>query len=77
LKYRPKPHQHPGWTIKGVANFDVPNELTRWEKFLLAEQISDKELWNNPKVMKFIVKYARTYFVPTKVLQMYGMDWDE
>lgn len=77
MKYRPKPHQSPGWSLNGAAHIDIPNEPTRWDKFLLAEKIKDNDLDNNPKVRAFIAKNARTYFVPTKVLKMYGMDGDD
>lgn len=77
MRYRPKPHQSPKWSLNGVAQIDVPNEPSRWEKFLLEEQIEDKDIGSDPRVLKFLMKNYRTYFVPTKVLKMYGMEWEE
>lgn len=76
MKYRPKPHQSPGWSIKGGAHIDVPNELTKWEKFLLEEDLDESKIVNNAKVLKFINKNWDKFYIPTSVLKMYGMDWD-
>lgn len=76
MKYKPKAHQQPGWSIRGRANIDVPNELTKWELFLLAENLDDGKIGNNAKVLKFIQKNFDKFYIPTKVLKMYGMDWE-
>jgi len=73
-KYRPKATQSPGWSINGSIYTDVPNELTHWEKFLIDEEISTKDIENNPKVIVFISKNSHLYFIPTAVLKMYGVD---
>lgn len=67
---------HPSWSLKG-ASYTVPDQLSQWELFLLTEGISDKDLNNNPKVLKFILKNVRTYFIPTKILKLYGQDYDD
>jgi hypothetical protein len=69
--------QAPPWSINGSSYPALPDEPSRWDKFLVAENLEGKDLRNNPKVRDFIVKYSRTYFIPTKVLKWYGMDFDE
>lgn len=76
MKYRPKPHQSPGWSIKGGANLTVPNEPTKWELFLLEENLDENKVGNNAKVLGFLQKNWDKFYIPTKVLKMYGMDWD-
>jgi hypothetical protein len=74
MSYRPKPHQHPGWSINSGSYATLPYEISRWEKFLEAENLDEKDLKNNnPKVMDFIKKNAEKFYVPTKVLKMYGV----
>lgn len=75
-KYRPKRHQQPSWSMKGGGFINMPIEITHWEKFLLAENIAEEDLGNNPKVAKFIQKYLDKFFIPTKVLKMYNADYD-
>ena len=75
-KPRPKPHQQPGWSIKGSAYAALPSEPSRWEKFLIAEGIEEKDFGKNPKVMKFVKENVDKFYVPTKVLKMYNMDYD-
>jgi hypothetical protein len=73
MSYRPKPHQSPAWSIKGGFT-EIQSELSRWEKFLLAENIEEKDVKkNDPKVMDFIKQNADKFYVPTKVLKMYGV----
>lgn len=74
-KYRPKRHQQPSWSMNGNYS-EFPNEPCRWEKFLLAENIAEQDLKKNPKVFKFVQENADKFYVPTKVLKMYGMNWD-
>lgn len=74
MKYRRKPQQSPRWSIKGSACIDVPNEPTRWELFLLAENLEDSKLDNNSKVLKFVKQNWDKFYIPTNVLKMYGMD---
>lgn len=76
MAYR-NPHQPPSWSINGSSYPSIPDESTKWEIFLLAENIADKDIRNNPKVLDFITKYARTYFVPTKVLKLYGAYYED
>lgn len=76
MKYKPKPHQSPGWSIKGGANSTIPNELTNWEKFLIAEDLDESRLGNNAKVLGFLQKNWDKFYIPTKVLKMYGMDYE-
>jgi len=76
LAYKPKPHQQPGWSIKGNLSVAIPNEMCQWEKFLLAENIADEEIGNNDKVEAFIRKNADTFYIPTTVLKAYGMNWE-
>jgi hypothetical protein len=54
----------------------TPTDMCQWEKFLLAENISEQDIKNNPKVLKFISKNADKFYVPTKVLKMYGFDFE-
>jgi hypothetical protein len=62
------------WSIRGSSHLDIPDQPSRWEKFLEAEHLDEKDLKKkNPKVLDFVVKNHRTYFVPTKILKMYGM----
>lgn len=76
MKYRPKPHQSPGWSIKGGTNIDIPNGPTKWEQFLLEEKIDEKNLRNNHKVFRFIDKNWDKFYIPTNVLKMYGDNWE-
>lgn len=75
-RYRPKPHQCPSWSIKGGAHLDIPDGPTQWEKFLIAENLEESNIGNNSKVLKFIQKNWDKLYIPTKVLKMYGMDWE-
>lgn len=76
MAHRPKAHQQPGWSLTGGSYAGLPYERSRWEKFLEAEHLDESDLGNNPKVLDFLVKNAHTYFVPTKVLRMYNMEFD-
>jgi hypothetical protein len=69
-----KGHTSPAWSLQGYP--DIPDEPCHWELFLITEGIEAKDFENNPKVLDFIVKHARTYYVPTEVLKMWGMDED-
>lgn len=73
---RPKPHQQPGWSINGCSYSGLPVEPIRWEKFLLSEHIAEEDVRDNPKVLKFVKEHAERFYVPTKVLKMYGMDFE-
>jgi len=73
MKYRPKAHQQPSWSIKGSGNVQIPIEPSRWEKFLLAEGIDEQDCKGNPKVMQFVKEHADRFYVPTKVLKMFGV----
>lgn len=75
-KYRPKPHQCPSWSIKGGSYIAIPDEITKWELFLLEENIEESNVGNNSKVAKFVQKNWDKFYIPTKVLKMYGMDWE-
>lgn len=76
-KYRLKPHQFPSWSINLGSYPELSNEPSRWEKFLEAENLDEKDVKkNNPKVREFVVKHYRSYFVPMKVLKMYGMEYE-
>jgi hypothetical protein len=77
LKHRPQPHQFPAWSIKGAAFAIAPIELTHWEKFLLDEGIEEDRIKNNAKVKAFVALNADLYFIPVKVLEMYGVTVDE
>jgi hypothetical protein len=69
--------QNPAWSLNGSSYPELPIQPSQWEKFLLAENMEEKDaLKQNPKVLAFLIKNCRTYFVPTKVLKLYGMDWD-
>lgn len=75
MAYRLKAHQYPSWSLSAGSFTGIPNEPSRWEKFLEAENLDEKDVRkNNPKVLDFVIKNYRQYFVPTKVLKMYGMD---
>lgn len=74
MSYHPKPHQSPAWSLKGYPI--ISDEPSRWEKFLIAENIEEKDLGSDPKVLKFITENAEKFYVPTAVLKMYGMDYD-
>ena len=65
----------PAWSIKGCIYEDIPNELSHWELFLLAEGMEEDNVRDNPKVLDFILKNSHLYFVPTKVLKAYKMEW--
>lgn len=67
--------KNPAWSIKGCIYEDIPNELSHWELFLIAEGIEEDKAIGNPKVLEFIVKNSHLYFVPTKVLKAYKMEW--
>lgn len=67
---------NPAWSLNG-SSYTIPDELSHWEKFLEAEQIAEQDFGSNPKVLDFLVKNARHYFVPTKVLKLYGMDLED
>lgn len=67
----------PAWSLNGSSCPDIPNELSRWEKFIEAEHLEDKDLKNNKKVLDFILNNYRQYYVPTKVLRMYGREWSD
>ncbi len=69
--------QHPAWSISGSSYPVVPDEPSRWDQFLLKENIEEQDFGANPKVLDFILKNARHYFVPTKVLKLYGLDHEE
>jgi hypothetical protein len=73
----PNPHTPPKWSINGNILPDIPDTPTHWEQFLEAEHIEEKDFKNNKKVLDFIHKYVRIYFIPTKVLRMYGEDWND
>lgn len=77
MAYKPKSHQMPAWSLVSGTYPGVPDEPSKWEKFLLAEQIDEKDAGDNPKVLAFILKNCRTYFVPTKVLKLYGLDHED
>ena len=75
---KPQAHQYPGYYLRsGTCAVDMPYEMSRWEKFLLAENLDENNLTRNPKVRDFVIKHARSYFVPVKVLRMYGMDFED
>lgn len=74
-KYRPKRHQQPAWSMKGNCS-EFPIEISRWEKFLIAENIEEQDFKSNPKILKFIRENVDKFYVPTKVLKMYGFNWD-
>ena len=76
MAYPPKASQHAAWSLVGGGYPEVPNELTKWELFLLAEGLEEDNVRNNPKVLDFILKNAHKFYVPTKVLKMYGADFD-
>jgi hypothetical protein len=72
LRYRPKTQQQPGWSINGNSYPILSYEPSRWEKFLIAEQIEEKDFNSNPKVLKFVKENWDKFYVPEKVLKMYG-----
>lgn len=77
MAYKPKPHQQPSWSIRGGSFAALPYELSRWEKFLQKENLEEEDVKkNNPKVLDFIKENAEKFYVPTKVLKMYGMNFD-
>jgi hypothetical protein len=78
LPYRPKPHQSPAWSIKGgSANVDIPVGPTMWEKFLVEEELEEDSIRsNNTKVLLFIQVNLEKYYIPTRILKMYNMDWE-
>ena len=65
----------PAWSIKGCIYEDIPDIPTHWELFLEAEGIEEDNVRDNPKVLDFILKNSHLYFVPTKVLKAYKMEW--
>jgi len=68
----------PAWSLNGGQYTDVPPEPSRWDQFLAAENLEEQDaLKHNPKVREFVVRNHRTFFVPTKVLKMYHMDWND
>ena len=70
---RTRPEVRHRWSIGSTNYPEVPNEPTMWERFLLAEGLEEDHLpHNNPKVMLFIMKNAQRFYVPTKVLKLYG-----
>lgn len=75
-KYRPKPHQQPKWSMKTGGYIDVPNLPTKWELFLISENLEEGKLSNNSKVLTFVEKYWDKFYIPTAVLKMYGRDWE-
>ena len=78
MGYKRKPHQNPAWSINGTVYPELPNEPSRWDQFLAAERLDEKDaLKKNPKVKDFVAKHHRSFFVPTKVLKVYGMDWTD
>ena len=72
-----KHHRQHSWSVNGSSYPAVPDQPSHWELFLAAEGLDEKNLSNNPKVLKFILKYARTYFIPTKILKLYGQDYED
>jgi hypothetical protein len=74
LRYKPKAHQQPGWSIRGGTYAALPYEISRWEKFLLAEGIEEQDVKNNPKVLSFVKENWDKFYVPEKVLKMYKQD---
>ena len=67
----------PAWSLNGGNYPDLPVEPSRWEQFLASEGLKEQDIKShNPKVRDFVVRNFRTYFVPMKVLKMYGLDWD-
>lgn len=70
---RPNLNQCPSWSINGNSSEDIPPEPNHWDKFIEAEHLEDKDLKNNPKVLSYILKIYEDFYVPTKVLKMYGI----
>ena len=66
----------PAWSING-GTYIIPDQPSKWEQFLEAENIAEQDFGSNPKVLEFAVKNARHYFIPTKVLRMYGLDFED
>ena len=60
---------------KGAYTKIFQMSYTHWELFLIAEGIEEDKAIGNPKVLDFIVKNSHLYFVPTKVLKAYKMEW--
>jgi len=76
MAYR-NPHQPPSWSLNGSSYPALPNLPSKWEQFLLAENIAEQDFGTNPKVLDFVIKNSRHYFVPTKVLRLYGLDYED
>ena len=72
-----KHHRQHSWSVNGSSYPVVPDQPSHWELFLAAEKLDEQELGrNNPLVMKFILQNSQRFYVPTKILKMYGVDFD-
>jgi hypothetical protein len=74
---RPNSRQVPAWSINGGNYPTIPDEPSRWDQFLAAEGLDEDGLKHSSKVQKFVVQHYRTYFIPVKILKMYGLEWPD
>lgn len=74
---KPKPHQSPGWSLKGQSHAaNPPTEPCRWDKFLEEEKIEEKDIGTDAKVWRFVKHNYDKFYIPTKVLKMWNMDYE-
>ena len=51
--------------MKGNCS-EFPIEISRWEKFLIAENIEEQDFKSNPKILKFIREKRRQVLCANK-----------
>ncbi len=65
------------WSMNGNHYPDIPDGPTHWEIFLEKEGIGTENIYDNPKVNRFIIENIDRYFIPVRILTMYGFEIDD
>jgi hypothetical protein len=65
---------NPNWGRTLDSYPPMPVSLSGWDLLLYSLNLREPEALKSPKVREYVVKYHRNRFVPTKVLEHFGMD---